>query len=728
MADEDDLVAVVLSEPSAQKMRSDRGAPNQPLSACLTWRTYSRQDVGLTFHDHGSCRDVFAVDGWDLVLKLQKFTWHDRSNKMEAALAKTRLRQCTPAVYGCVKTNWQGCDMSVLVMERVSYSYKEYFEELTARPADDEGVVTAVGMIEAFVRLVCFASGDLGYCMNDLHWKNVGVTREGRVVFLDFEGLALDPQAGMARKCNKGVRAWKTGLDGFVQELHAKNSTWFRPMQSIASYLNTWWPNMRFPTEAERQSMCQAIKGLAQANLPAGQGSDAPTTSTGTRDVREADWEAAGQRQLKFRRKELPVYKSGTDDEGDGAESSWSSDEEQMLGEDCVKSPRSTTTMEAACQSSRSSSPAWCQSSEWASPVPCQSSGSSPPAGSHSSEWASPVPTPALVSASLPPQCIPVSVGHDQHSTSPAQPTVASSPGVHSTSCAGSPLSARRSKSPPGNVSAGAHVSIPPVQFSGEEEASTSISLAERADRRHRAILVSHGSGANAIPIKWDRGFAWRNILLWASGRVKEDRHVPLEVRQTGEQNLQWHPDHGRPRHPRGLLDDASHLLRLVHPRLPLWRVWRQKSVSIPKNVLTRDGKEAREVFSRQYGARLCDWFVQAGAVREDGLDPDLNSVNILYDWLWRSSKHFQWPGFHCSKKELWWCATGAFKSWLYEPPFYAVRRAGTHCGGWGWGSCGTHSGGGEGGGQSWQDKQQEGGWRWRASPPPLPPPPPPPS
>ena len=708
MADGDDLVAVELSEPSAWKMRSDRGAPNQPLRACFTWRTYPRHDVALTFHNHGRGRDVFSVDGWALVLKLQKFTWHDRSNKMEAALAKTRLRQCTPAVYGCVKTNWQGCDMSVLVMESVSHSYKQYFEELTARPADDEGVVTAVGMIEAFFRLVCFASGDLGYCMNDLHWTNVGVTREGRVVLLDFEGLALDPQAGMARKCNKGVREWKIGLDGFVQELYATNSTWFRPMQSIAAYLNTWWPNMCFPTEAERQSMCQEIKGLAQANLPAGQGSAAPPTSTGTWSSiqRGADWEAAGQRQLKFRRTELPVYESGTGDDGDGAGSPWSSDEEQVLEEDGGKSPRTTTATEIACQSSRSSSPVWSQSSECGSPVP----------------------TPEFVSASLPPQCIVVSVGHDQHSTSPAQPTVASSPGVHSTSCASSPLSARRSMSPPRNVSAGAHGSIPPVQSSGEEEASTSISLAERADRRHRAILVAHGSGTNAVPIKWDRGFAWRNILLWACERVKEDRHVPLEVRKTYEKNALWHPKHGRPRHPRGLLDDASHLLRLVHPRLPLWRVLRQKSVSIPKNVLTRDGKEAREVFSRQHGARLCDWFVQAGAVREDGLDPDLNTVNILYDWLWRWTNHFQWRGFHCSKNELWWCATGAFKSWLYEPPFYAVRRAGSHCGGWGWGCCGTHSGGGEGGGQSWQDKQQEGGWRWRASPPPLPPPPPPPS
>ena len=78
-----------------------------PGEAIITWCSGCTDEVKLTWLTSVGARDVFAVDGYTLVLKLQTARYHNTSTAHETALAGGPLGCSTPRVYGCLECEWQ---------------------------------------------------------------------------------------------------------------------------------------------------------------------------------------------------------------------------------------------------------------------------------------------------------------------------------------------------------------------------------------------------------------------------------------------------------------------------------------------------------------------------------------------------------------------------------------------------------------------------------------------
>ena len=70
----------------------------------ITWSTGCTDTVLLHYLKRGANRDVFAVEQWALVLRIQMVVYPSPSNAKETALAVLRCR--TVHVCACVQCEW----------------------------------------------------------------------------------------------------------------------------------------------------------------------------------------------------------------------------------------------------------------------------------------------------------------------------------------------------------------------------------------------------------------------------------------------------------------------------------------------------------------------------------------------------------------------------------------------------------------------------------------------
>ena len=206
----------------------------------ITWSTGCTDTVLLHYLKRGANRDVFAVEQWALVLKIQKVVYHVSSNAREAALAHGALRCCTVHVYGCVQCEWQGDELSVLVLELVAQDFDTFFGEITQRQADEEGVKAVLAVISSFFALVHTAAWELKYCLVDLQWSNLGVTSHGVLVLVDLESFEHAPALVSYKRWLRGVTVWLKNLEGCAGNL-PDCSSWQAPMRKIIESVERWW-------------------------------------------------------------------------------------------------------------------------------------------------------------------------------------------------------------------------------------------------------------------------------------------------------------------------------------------------------------------------------------------------------------------------------------------------------------------------------------------------------
>ena len=140
-----------------------------------------------------------------MVLKIQRGVFHNNSNAREAAIAEGDLRCCTARVFGCVKCDWGGEQVSVLVMERLLWDFDAYASFWFGCHPGPETIHPLLLSIGSFFSVLRILAVDLRYCVRDCHWGNVGVSYDHVVVMLDFEAFVHDPlnNAKRADKCNK---------------------------------------------------------------------------------------------------------------------------------------------------------------------------------------------------------------------------------------------------------------------------------------------------------------------------------------------------------------------------------------------------------------------------------------------------------------------------------------------------------------------------------------------
>ena len=94
------ILAVELLEPQYGVQPRLKNKIARPGKAKITWAGGSSAIVLLTFLKSGEWRDVFAVAGLGLVIKIQKAIIAEGSNEREAALAEGGLGGCAARVYG----------------------------------------------------------------------------------------------------------------------------------------------------------------------------------------------------------------------------------------------------------------------------------------------------------------------------------------------------------------------------------------------------------------------------------------------------------------------------------------------------------------------------------------------------------------------------------------------------------------------------------------------------
>ena len=180
----------------------------RPAGATVTWISKRRERLTLQPLGSGMSRDVYMSPEAPYVLKLQPERWHEYSNAREALLGVSSFAKLTPRIYGSICTLYRGVPVSVLVAERVPHTYLSWCRKLVQAPPDATSLKILVDVVAVFSSSCCRGAGNLGYQLKDLHWKNVGITRDQSVVVLDFEGIVHNPEAAPSRKYGAGVKVW----------------------------------------------------------------------------------------------------------------------------------------------------------------------------------------------------------------------------------------------------------------------------------------------------------------------------------------------------------------------------------------------------------------------------------------------------------------------------------------------------------------------------------------
>ena len=273
------VLSVELKQCSPERMRASKLW--RPGEATVTWSDWRVDEVALRFLEHGLARDCFLVHPCHrYVLKIEAICnqvhpslgYVLRSNEQEAHLASSLLGQCTPTVLGCVSSQWEGKQVSVLVMERIPHDFASLLSEVILHDPEEEWLGAALGVIREFVGLVAIAAGQLEYCLADLRWKNIGVAADGRLVLLKFKSCKHGPQHGPRQRWVQGVQLWLEDLVSFAAQLPVQ-SRWHAPMQAIACFPVAWRPQFfqQLPSIQDIDVMTAKLWDAAQVAV-AGEG------------------------------------------------------------------------------------------------------------------------------------------------------------------------------------------------------------------------------------------------------------------------------------------------------------------------------------------------------------------------------------------------------------------------------------------------------------------------
>ena len=176
------VAQVRLERPTHRVTKANR--LRHPAEATLWWSNTSVQTVKLTYLASGASRDVFAAYDYPLILKLQRAEYHDTSNQIEYDLSTTSFQEFMPVVYGIARCDWNGEDISVLVMQRVPHTLRHFCRSLIGQtdiPAENH-VHLLVRVLPAVLEQLTKASKVHGFQLKDLHWDNIGVGSEAEVI------------------------------------------------------------------------------------------------------------------------------------------------------------------------------------------------------------------------------------------------------------------------------------------------------------------------------------------------------------------------------------------------------------------------------------------------------------------------------------------------------------------------------------------------------------------
>ena len=213
-----------------------------PKGVHIVWSNTRRQTVELEYLARGAARDVFEAVHCGFVLKIQSGKYHDTSNLVEYNLSQSKFQEFMPVVYGSTLCEWEGEQVSILIVERVEHTLKSFCSSLIQiqpRPTkDDTSILLQLfpGIFEHITRAV----GTLNYQLSDLHWDNIGVCSQTQVLtFLDCEGCREAPQARSKVKIGRAMLAFFSSIRMFIDNITHK--LWKDIFNVFYSNLQTWW-------------------------------------------------------------------------------------------------------------------------------------------------------------------------------------------------------------------------------------------------------------------------------------------------------------------------------------------------------------------------------------------------------------------------------------------------------------------------------------------------------
>ena len=241
-----------------------------PAGAEVYWTPERFDMLILRRLDSGAGRDVFECDAAPYVLKLQCQKWHAQSNAVEAALADSPLKVWMPQIYGAVVTQFQGRGVSVLVAERVPHTMTTWTTALMAPKPSLEAALLFRDVIGAFFRMVVAVAGDLDFMIVDLHWGNVGITKENAVVLVDCEGMGYAPSAKPTVKYGSGVAAWLKHFGEVAAAANHRAGAWGPLLSQWITKVSAWWTRYTqwLPNEKQIAVLCAGLADSAAVLLP----------------------------------------------------------------------------------------------------------------------------------------------------------------------------------------------------------------------------------------------------------------------------------------------------------------------------------------------------------------------------------------------------------------------------------------------------------------------------
>ena len=130
----------------------------------ITWKTGRQTEMLPYILSKGASRDVLCGtdvatgDEASVVVKIQAWEWHEKSNGHEFGLANTVMKFCTPEFHGVHRVQYESkfpnynitYDLSVSVVEKVAHTMKTIFSY-------NVGVSTILlrGISDLFVGTLC---------------------------------------------------------------------------------------------------------------------------------------------------------------------------------------------------------------------------------------------------------------------------------------------------------------------------------------------------------------------------------------------------------------------------------------------------------------------------------------------------------------------------------------------------------------------------------------------
>ena len=247
-----------------------------PKRAFIVWGDGSTYMVHLSWLKSGKGREVYSVDEQEWELKLQSGGCSNDSNAREYDLGNGPLAFACPRVYGWVHCEWQNETVSVLVVQKVVWNFRDFTEKCFTVCPTAQTIYALFLLIGNVVEMMRSCSSLQRFLFKDTRWDTIGVTGDYVVRFVDFDIVLHD-----CLNTHDEWDRWNTALRPFLEDLKRCAFSdlpegWKNPMLTIHQHFETVWLENQNNQAPPSQVLIQKVRkrsfsvAMCAPGVPAG--------------------------------------------------------------------------------------------------------------------------------------------------------------------------------------------------------------------------------------------------------------------------------------------------------------------------------------------------------------------------------------------------------------------------------------------------------------------------